>query len=95
MVMGGLTYATTGVSGRSGGVDISASGSSVGPSAGLGLGANYFLQGNLFVGAEARARIAVGRYTYTQQTGNFVVTDTASSWSLSGLNFVLFGGLRF
>jgi hypothetical protein len=61
---------------------------------GLGVGANYFLSGPLFVGGELRARYAAGRYAWTVRAGQYQLSDSESTWSLSGVNLRFFAGLR-
>jgi hypothetical protein len=95
VLLAGAAFTTTRVAGSSSGADFEYQGSDVAPSGGLGVGAKYFVRDNLFLGAEARFRLASGMYTYTARVGNVTLSDTESSWSLSGLNVQLFGGLRF
>lgn len=95
LVLAGITYTTTRVAGTSSGTDFEYVGNDVAPSVGLGVGGKYFVQDNFFFGAEARLRYAAGTYTYTARAGNVALSDTQSSWSLSGLNVLLFAGMRF
>jgi hypothetical protein len=94
LVFGGITYTTTSVSGSSANTPFEYKGSDVGPSLGVGVGAKYFIKDNFFVGAEGRARYSAGQYNYTVQVGDVTISDTQSSWSLSGINIQLFAGLR-
>ncbi len=94
LVFGGITYTTTSVSGTSANTPFEYKGSDVGPSLGVGVGVKYFLQDNLFVGAEGRARWSAGQYEYSVQVGNVTLSDIQSVWSLSGVNVQLFAGLR-
>jgi hypothetical protein len=90
----GATLSTTRVAGTSSGTDFEYLGSDVGPSLGLGVGGKYFIRNNLFLGAEGRLRYSAGEYTYTARVGNVILSDTQSTWSLSGFNVQLFAGLR-
>ncbi|HYO68350.1 MAG TPA: hypothetical protein VEU33_19945 [Archangium sp.] len=90
----GATITTTRVAGSVSGTDFEYVGSDVGPSVGLGLGAKYFFSDNLFFGAEGRLRYSAGEYTYTARAGNVSISDSQSTWSLSGFNVQLFAGLR-
>ena len=95
----GATITTTRVagtvsSGSSSSTDFEYVGSDVGPSVGLGLGAKYFFSDNLFFGAEGRLRYSAGEYAYTARAGNVTISDSQSTWSLSGFNVQLFAGLR-
>ncbi|HEX5753813.1 MAG TPA: hypothetical protein VFZ09_46945 [Archangium sp.] len=99
LALAGATLTTTRVAGTvSGGsgssTDFEYVGSDVGPSVGLGLGAKYFFSDNLFFGAEGRLRYSAGQYTYTARAGNVTISDSQSTWSLSGFNVQLFAGLR-
>jgi hypothetical protein len=95
LVFGGITYTTTSVSGASANAPFEYKGSDVGPSLGAGVGGKYFFKdNNFFVGAEGRARWSAGQYNYTVQVGNVTLSDTQSSWSLSGVHVQLFAGLR-
>lgn len=95
LVFGGITYTTTSVSGTSANTPFELKGSGVGPSLGAGVGAKYFIQDNLFLGAEGRTRWSVGRYEYSITSGNVTLSDTIQPfWSLSGVNVQLFAGLR-
>jgi hypothetical protein len=63
---------------------------------GLGAGANYFFSDRLFLGAEARLRYSQGTYTVsTNAIPGYVLTDSDSTWSLSGFNLAFHAGLRF
>lgn len=95
LVFAGLTIATTRVTGSANSADFEYVGSSVGPSLGLGVGGKYFIKDPFFLGAEARVRYSAGTYSYTARYGNVSLSDTESTWSLSGLNIQLFGGMRF
>lgn len=90
----GATLTTTRVAGASSGTDFEVVGSDVGPSVGVGLGGKYFFSDNLFFGAEGRLRYSAGQYTYTARAGNVSLSDSQSTWSLSGFNVQLFAGLR-
>ena len=54
----------------------------------------YFFNDHLFLGAEGRLRYSTGQYTYTARAGNVSLSDSQSSWNLSGFNVQLFAGLR-
>ncbi|MFY0566417.1 hypothetical protein ACN28E_21630 [Archangium lansingense] len=90
----GATITTTRVAGSESGTDFEVVGNDVGPSVGLGIGGKYFFSDNLFFGAEGRLRYSAGQYTYTARAGNVSISDSQSSWSLSGFNIQLFAGLR-
>ncbi|WPB73304.1 hypothetical protein KYC5002_30130 [Archangium violaceum] len=90
----GATITTTRVAGNASDTDFEYAGSDVGPSVGLGIGGKYFFSDNLFFGAEGRLRYSAGQYTYTARAGNVSISDSQSSWSLSGFNVQLFAGLR-
>lgn len=90
----GATITTTRVAGEGSGTDFEYVGSDVGPSVGVGLGGKYFFSDNLFFGAEGRLRYSAGQYTYTARAGNVSLSDSQSTWSLSGFNVQLFAGLR-
>ncbi|OJT20840.1 hypothetical protein BO221_28455 [Archangium sp. Cb G35] len=90
----GATITTTRVAGNDSDTDFEYAGSDVGPSVGLGVGGKYFFSDNLFFGAEGRLRYSAGQYTYTARAGNVSISDSLSSWSLSGFNVQLFAGLR-
>ncbi len=94
LVLGGITYTTTRISGEESGTAFDFRGRDVAPSFGLGAGAKFFVQERLYLGAEARLRFASGQYTYTSRVGNVSVSGEQSFWSLSGLNVLFFGGLR-
>lgn len=96
LVLGGITVTTTRVTGTDAGsgTDFDYQGSDVGPSLGLGAGGKYFFRDNLFVGAEGRLRYSAGQYTYTARSGNVTLSDSQSTWSLSGFNVQFFVGLR-
>ncbi|PTL85250.1 hypothetical protein DAT35_00555 [Vitiosangium sp. GDMCC 1.1324] len=96
LVLGGVTVTTTRVTGTDAGsgTDFDYQGSDVGPSLGLGAGGKYFFRDNLFVGAEGRLRYSAGEYTYTARAGRVTLSDSQSTWSLSGFNVQLFVGLR-
>lgn len=90
----GATITTTRVAGSGSGANFEYEGSDVGPSVGLGLGAKYFFSDNFFFGAEGRLRYSSGQYDYTLRSGNVTITDSQSTWSLSGFNVQFFAGLR-
>ena len=90
----GATITTTRVAGSTSGTDFEYVGSDVGPSVGVGVGGKYFFSDNLFFGAEGRLRYSAGEYTYTARAGNVSISDSQSTWSLSGFNVQLFAGLR-
>ncbi|QRK05568.1 hypothetical protein JQX13_36245 [Archangium violaceum] len=90
LVLAGLTLTTTRVTGT----DFDYAGSDVGPSVGLGVGGKYFFQDDFFLGAEGRLRYSAGEYTYSLRSGNVTLSDSQSSWSLSGFNVQFFAGLR-
>ena len=90
----GATITTTRVAGSGSGTDFEYVGSDVGPSVGVGVGGKYFFSDNLFFGAEGRLRYSAGEYTYTARAGNVSISDSQSTWSLSGFNVQLFAGLR-
>jgi hypothetical protein len=63
---------------------------------GAGLGANLFVAGPLFVGAEARFRYAQGVYQYELVYGNERVIDgSAYRWSTTGIDVLFAMGGRF
>lgn len=95
LVFGGATLATTRVAGKASDTEFEYVGRDVGPSLGVGVGGKLFVQEKLFLGAEARLRYSTGVYTYTARAGNVSISDNYASWSLSGVNLQLFGGLRF
>ncbi len=95
LVFGGVTLTTTRVAGTASGTEFEYVGNDVGPSLGLGVGGKFFPQEKLFLGAEARLRYSAGVYAYTARAGNVSISDSQASWSLSGINVQLFGGLRF
>jgi len=92
----GATLTTTRVAntGTGASTDFEAVGSDVGPSVGLGIGGKYFVQNNFFVGAEGRLRYSTGQYAYTVRVGNVSLSDTQSTWSLSGFHAQFFAGIR-
>lgn len=90
LVLAGLTLTTTRVTG----MDFDYAGSDVGPSVGLGVGGKYFFQDDFFLGAEGRLRYSAGEYTYSLRSGNVTLSDSQSTWSLSGFNVQFFVGLR-
>jgi hypothetical protein len=90
----GATITTTRVAGSGSGTDFEYVGSDVGPSVGVGVGGKYFFSDTLFFGAEGRLRYSSGEYTYTARAGNVSISDSQSTWSLSGFNVQLFAGLR-
>ena len=90
----GATITTTRLAGSESGTEFEYTGSDVGPSVGLGLGGKYFFNDNLFFGAEGRLRYSAGEYAYTARAGNVTISDSQSTWSLSGFNVQLFAGLR-
>jgi hypothetical protein len=94
LVLAGITYTTTSVTGSGAGTPFEYKGDDVSPSVGLGVGGKYFLQENLFLGAEGRLRVSSGQYNYTVRAGNVTLTDTQSTWSMSGFNVQFFAGLR-
>lgn len=96
LALAGVTITTTRVANTGTGADTDFEylGSDVGPSVGLGFGGKYFVQDTFFVGAEGRLRYSAGQYTYTARVGNVSLTDSQSSWSLSGFNLQFFAGLR-
>ncbi|ATB34369.1 hypothetical protein [Melittangium boletus] len=94
LLLGGVTFTTTRVAGDSSGTEFEYKGSDVGPSVGLGVGGKFFLDERFFLGGEARARLSYGEYTYTARVGNASISDLQSTWSLSGLNVLFFGGVR-
>ncbi|MFL5356228.1 hypothetical protein [Archangium sp.] len=96
LALAGVTLTTTRVAntGTGDSTDFEYLGSDVAPSVGLGIGGKYFVQDNLFVGAEGRLRYSSGEYTYTARVGNVSLSDTQSTWSLSGFNVQFFAGLR-
>ncbi|WNG36128.1 hypothetical protein F0U61_22500 [Archangium violaceum] len=96
LVLAGLTLTTTRVTGAGSGssTDFDYAGSDVGPSLGLGVGGKYFFQDNFFLGAEGRLRYSAGEYTYTLRSGDVTLSDSQSTWSLSGFNVQFFVGLR-
>jgi hypothetical protein len=61
---------------------------------GLGAGGNYFVGDHLYVGLEARYRYARGRYDWVFKAGNYEFKDSESTWSLSGINILVFLGFR-
>ncbi|WP_257457337.1 hypothetical protein [Archangium lipolyticum] len=94
LVLAGITYTTTSVTGDGAGTPFEYKGHDVSPSVGLGVGGKYFLQDNLFLGAEGRLRLSSGQYNYTVRAGNVTLSDSQSTWSMSGFNVQLFAGLR-
>jgi hypothetical protein len=96
LALGGVTLTTTRVANTGTGADTAFEvvGSDVSPSVGLGVGGKYFVQNDFFVGAEGRLRYSSGVYTYTARVGNVSISDTQSTWSLSGFNVQLFAGIR-
>ena len=96
LALAGVTITTTRVAntGTGDSTDFEYLGSDVGPSVGLGIGGKYFVQDRFFVGAEGRLRYSAGQYTYTARVGNVSLSDTQSTWSLSGFNVQFFAGIR-
>lgn len=96
LALAGVTITTTRVAntGTGASTDFEYLGSDVGPSVGLGVGGKYFFQDNLFFGAEGRLRYSAGEYTYSARVGNVTLSDSQSSWSLSGFNVQFFAGIR-
>ena len=49
---------------------------------------------HFFLGAEGRLRYSTGQYAYTVRVGNVSLSDTQSTWSLSGFHVQFFAGIR-
>lgn len=100
VVFAGLAISSMGFAGQFQGVAVSATSTGVGPGIGLGAGASYFFTERAFVGAEANAKYAAGRYTdvvtVVPPNSNVMYRwrDEYSSWSISGVSLRLFIGFR-
>lgn len=93
----GLTFASVNVDADDGtfGALASSTAFTIAP----GVGGNYFVNPNFFVGAEARFRVASGTYEYTFREGStdttYVFQEDETQWSLTGLSVNFFLGYRF
>lgn len=94
LLLAGVTLANQKVSGSVENVDFRFSGTGLGPSIGLGLGAKKFVKERLFVGGEARLRYARGDYSYSEQVENVTLRGVDPDWSQTGLSILVFVGTR-
>lgn len=94
LVLAGVTVSNQKVSGTIENVDFNFTGTGVGPSIGLGLGAKKFVKERLFIGGEARLRYARGDYHYSEQVENITFLGVDPDWSQTGLSLLVFGGIR-
>ncbi len=85
LLFGGPVFTSLSLKNKS--VEITGTDTSIG--VGLGVGGQYFFTERIFVGVEATARYARGRYNWTVRLGDYRLSDSEASWSLTG------GGIRF
>jgi hypothetical protein len=90
LLLGGPVF--TSLSLKNKGLEISGNDTSIG--VGLGIGGQYFFTERFFVGAEATGRYARGRYNWTVRLGDYRLSDSEASWSLTGISVRFAVGIR-
>jgi hypothetical protein len=93
VVLAGAAYSRMGAKDASGTQVYSGEGFS--PSVGIGAGIVYFLGAHPYLGFELRARYAQGDYQITFKEESYTFQDPLETrWYASGLNWMLFLGVR-